>query len=96
MKETPEPRSPKGIASSIWAAPRIKPKKRLWNFVPSKERGQIAELSPKLKRLGFKSDQYKFGEYIGNLADIKEFAAMRGIEFVTVGAVKYKTGGAAC
>ena len=96
MNEQPEPRSPKGIASSIWAAPRIKPKTNNWNFRRKRERGVIAELSPKIKRLSFKGDEYKFGPYVGNLADIKEFAAMRGIEFVTVGAVKYKTKGAVC
>ena len=94
MKEQTEPRSPKGIASSIWAAPRIKPKKNEWNFRPRKERGEIAELSPKIKRLGFKSDKYKMGQYIGTLDELKGFAAFKGLGYLQVGVVKYKTGGA--
>ncbi len=91
MNTTIEPRSPKGIASSIWQSPRFKHKKRLWNFVSKKDRGQIAELPPKLKKLGFKGDKYQFGHYVGNLADIREFAATKGLEYVSVGAIKYKT-----
>lgn len=96
MKETPEPRSPKGIASSIWAAPRFKPEKKNWSFQPRKARGVIAELSPKIKRLGFKSDKYKMGQYIGTLDELKDFAAFKGIEFLTVGAIKYRTKEASC
>ncbi len=91
MKETPEPRSPKGVSSSIWAAPRIKPKKNNWHFQPRKSRGGIPELSPKIKRLSFTSDKYKMGQYIGTLDELKDFAAFKGLEFLTVGAVKYRT-----
>lgn len=91
MNEQPEPRSPKGIASSIWAAPRIKPKKNNWHFQPRKSRGAIAELSPKIKRLGFKSDKYKMGQYIGTLEELKDFAAFKGLDYLQFGAVKYKT-----
>lgn len=91
MKEQPEPRSPKGIASSIWAAPRIKPKKNNWHFQPRKSRGVIAELSPKIKRLGFKSAEYKMGNFVGTLEDLKDYAAFRGLDYLQFGAVKYKT-----
>jgi hypothetical protein len=90
MKQEIEPRS-EIKPSSIWQSPRFKHQKRLWNFASKKDRGQVAELPPKLKKLGFKGDKYQFGQYIGSLADIKEFAAMKGISFVSVGAVKYKT-----
>lgn len=86
-----EPRSPKGIASSIWAAPRIKPKKNNWHFQPRKSRGAIAELSPKIKRLGFKSAEYKMGNFVGTLEDLKDYAAFRGLDYLQFGAVKYKT-----
>jgi hypothetical protein len=91
MNEQPEPRSPKGIASSIWAAPRIKPKTNNWNFRRKRERGVIAELSPKIKRLGFKSAEYKMGNFVGTLEDLKEYAAFRGLDYLQFGAVKYKT-----
>ncbi len=91
MNEQPEPRSPKGIASSIWAAPRIKPKKNNWHFQPRKSRGAIAELSPKIKRLGFKSAEYKMGNFVGTLEDLKDYAAFRGLDYLQFGAVKYKT-----
>ena len=94
MKQQIEPRS--DIKSpSIWQSSPTKAKKKLWNFRPRKERGEIAALSPKLKKLEFKGDKYRFGPYVGTLADIREFAATKGLEFVTVGAVKYKTKGAA-
>lgn len=95
MNEQPEPRSPKGTSSSIWAAPRFKPEKKNWSFQPRKLRGQIAELSPKIKRLGFKSAKYKMGDYVGTLEELKEFAAFKGLNYLRVGIVKYKTGGVA-
>ena len=92
----PEPRSPKGMSSSIWQSPRFKHQKKLWNFAKKKDRGETSELPPKIKRLDFKGDKYKFGPYVGTLADIKEFARMKGLDFVQVGAVKYRTKGAEC
>lgn len=89
MKQEIEPRSPIK-ANSIWTSPRIKNKKRLWNFANRRDRGQLAELQPKIKQVGFNTGIYQFGPYVGNLADIKEFAAMKGLPFLQNGAVKYK------
>lgn len=89
MKEQIEPLSPIK-ANSIWTSPRIKNKKRLWNFANRRDRGQLAELGPKIKQVGFNTGIYQFGPYVGNLADIKEFAAMKGLSFLQNGAVKYK------
>lgn len=91
MNTTHEPRSPKGTSSSIWAAPRFKPEKKNWSFLKKKSRGQIAELSPKIKKLSFKGDKYKMGQYIGTLDEMREFAAFKGLSHLQVGAIKYKT-----
>lgn len=89
MKQEIEPRSPIK-ANSIWNSARIKNKKKLWNHLNRRERGQLAELQPKIKQIGFNSGVYQFGPYVGNLADIKEFAAMKGLSFLQNGAVKYR------
>lgn len=75
---------------SIWNSPRIQMKKKLWNFASVKERGELAELPDTIKEKGFRSGIFKFGPYEGTLAEIKEFAAMKGKSFIKNGAIKYK------
>ena len=79
------------MQSSVWASAHTATKKRLWNFLPKKERGQIAELPTKLRKLAFAGDEYKLGPYVGTLAELKAFARIKGIETLTCGAIKYKT-----
>lgn len=89
MNDKPEPRSATK-SSNVWHSPFKREKKRLWNFLPKAQRGQIAELPTKIKQIGFNSKIFKFGPYQGSLEDIKEFARMKGMDFVSNGAIKYK------
>ena len=82
--------TPKSMQSSIWAAAHTATKKRLWNFRSKGERGAIPELPNELRKIGFTGDKYQLGEYIGTLADLKEFAKIKGLSALTHGAIKYK------
>lgn len=82
--------SPKSMRSSIWSAARAKNNKKIWNYVRAKDRGQIAALPSTLKKVGFKGDIYKLGQYVGPLEDLKEFARFKGLTVLTFGAIKYK------
>ena len=75
---------------SIWQSPRFKMKKKLWNFASAKDRGELSELPDTIKEKGFRSGIFKFGPYEGTLAEIKEFAKMKGKSFLKNGAIKYK------
>lgn len=75
---------------SIWRSPRIKMKKKLWNFANKQDRGTIPELPDTIKEKGFRTGVFKFGPYEGTLAEIKEFAKMKGKSFIKNGAIKYK------
>lgn len=92
MKQQIEPRS-EIKSQSIWNAPTLKTKsgKKTWHFLSKKQRGEIAPLPSKLKKLSFKEDKYRLGPYEGPLADLKEFAAMKGLMQLECGAIKYKT-----
>ena len=79
------------MRQSIWNSARAKQSRRLWNYVRKSERGKLPELSPVLKKLSFKGDKYKMGPYEGTLEELKSFAAFKGMEFLYVGAIKYKT-----
>lgn len=88
MNEQPEPRSP-FKENSIWNAARAKVSKKHWSFVNARNRGKLPELPEKIKQIGFRTGVFKFG-YVGSLADIKEFAASKGLTSLQCGAVKYK------
>jgi len=89
MKEQPEPRSP-FKTNSIWNSARAKTSKKHWSFRNAKSRGELPELPAKIKQIGFRTGVFKFGPYVGSLADIKEFAASKGLTSLQCGAVKYK------
>lgn len=90
MKEQYEPRSLEK-SSPAFNSPFKKEKKRLWNFLPKRERGELAELPTKIKPIAFGSKIYQFGIYRGTLDEIKEFARMKSIPCLTNGAIRYKT-----
>lgn len=90
MKEQYEPRSLEK-SSPIFNSPFKKEKKKTWNFLPKRQRGELAELPTKIKQIGFNSKIFQFGQYQGTLEDLKEFARMKNIPFLTCGAIKYKT-----
>jgi mannose/fructose/N-acetylgalactosamine-specific phosphotransferase system component IID len=86
-----EQNTPKSMRQSIWKSARTKNNRRLWNYVRKSERGKLPELSPVLKKLSFRGDKYKMGPYEGTLEELREFAAFKGMPFLQVGAIKYKT-----
>lgn len=90
MKEQVEPLSPKSMTSKIWSCANSKAKKNNWHFAPKKLRGNLPELSPKIKPTTFGSKIYRLGPYEGTLEELKEFAAMKGMTRLTNGAVSYK------
>ncbi len=89
MKEQIEPRSATK-SSNVWHSPFRKEKKKLWNFKPARERGQLAELPTKIKPISFGSKIYVWGQYRGTLEDIKDFARIKGFPMLQNGAIKYK------
>ena len=89
MNEQSEPRSP-FKENSIWNAARAKVSKKHWSFVNARNRGKLPELPQKIKQIGFRTGVFKFGPYVGSLADIKEFAASKGLTSLQCGAIKYK------
>lgn len=89
MKQEIEPRSP-FKTNSIWTSPRIKHKKKLWNHLNRRERGQLAELPTNIKQIGFNTGIFQWGPYKGPLEDLKEFARFKGVSTLTCGAIKYK------
>lgn len=89
MNEQTEPRS-EFKPNSIWNAARAKVSKKHWSFKTAKARNKLPELPEKIKQIGFRTGVFKFGPYVGSLADIKEFAASKGLTSLQCGAVKYK------
>lgn len=89
MNEQTEPRS-EFKPNSIWNSARAKVSKKHWSFKTVKTRGKLPELPQKIKQIGFRTGVFKFGPYVGSLADIKEFAASKGLTSLQCGAVKYK------
>ena len=89
MNEQSEPRSP-FKENSIWNVARAKVSKKHWSFVNARNRGKLPELPQKIKQIGFRTGVFKFGPYVGSLADIKEFAASKGLTSLQCGAIKYK------
>jgi hypothetical protein len=82
--------SPKSTICKIWSCANSKAKKNNWHFAAKKQRGNLPELSPKIKPVAFGSKVYKMGPYQGTLEELKEFAAMKGMTRLTNGAVSYK------
>lgn len=89
MNEQTEPRSP-FKTNSLWRAARAKVSKKHWSFKNAKTRGELPELPAKIKQIGFRTGIFQFGPYKGTLADIKEFAASKGLTSLQCGAIKYK------
>lgn len=90
MKQEIEPRSDIK-PSSVWSAARAKVSKKHWSFKNARNRGNLPELPPKIKQIGFRTGVFQFGPYKGTLEEIKEFARMKGLESLKCGAVNYKT-----
>lgn len=86
-----EPRTHKSLQSKTWSAAPTKPKKNTWNFLSPKMRGQLPEISSVIKPVAFGSKIYRLGPYSGTLAELKEFAAMKGLTTLKNGAIVYKT-----
>lgn len=83
-----ETKTPKGLSSKAFQTARVQSRKKLWNFLSAKNRGAIAELPDFIKPLKVGGDKYSFGQYVGSLEDIKEFAALKGKTALKMGAVK--------
>lgn len=86
-----EPRTHKSLQSKSWNAAQPKFKKKSWEFQKAKTRGQLPELSSVIKPITFGSKIYKMGQYQGTLAELKEFAAFKGLTALRNGAIVYKT-----
>lgn len=85
-----ETKTPKGLSSKAFQTARVQSRKKLWNFLSAKNRGEVPELPDCIKPVKFGSNQYSFGQYVGSLEDIKEWAAMKGKTALKMGAVKIK------
>lgn len=85
-----EPTTPKSLRSKTWSAAQPKVKKNHWNYLPTKLRSQLAEISPVIKPKTFGSKIYKLGPYEGTLEELKQFAAFKGLTTLKCGVVKYK------
>ena len=89
--EPREPTTPASLKSKTWNAAQPKFKKKSWEFQKAKSRGQLPELSSVIKPITFGSKVYRFGPYEGTLAELKEFAALKGIPSLRNGIITYKT-----
>lgn len=89
--EPKEPRTESSMACKIWSCANSKVNRKSWNFIPKKERGKVADLSPVIKPVSFGSKIYRLGSYTGTLDELKEFAAMKGLSTLRNGIVTYKT-----
>ncbi len=88
--EPREPTTPAALKSKTWNAARPKFKKKSWEFQKAKTRGQLPELSAVIKPVTFGSKIYKMGQYQGTLAELKEFAAFKGMTVLRNGIITYK------
>lgn len=85
-----EPRS--SIKSSaVWQSPFRRQKSINWNFLPKRQRGQLAEMPTSIKCVKVGEKEYKFGQYTGTLKEIKEFARIKGIQALKMGGITIKT-----
>jgi hypothetical protein len=78
------------MTCKIWSCENTKVKKNNWHFAPKKQRGTVSEIAPKIKSLGVGSKVYKLGPYEGSLEDLKEFARIKNIPSLKMGAVNIR------
>lgn len=78
------------MTCKIWSCDNTKAKKNNWHFAPKKLRGQVSEIQPKIKSLSVGSKVYKLGPYEGTLEELKEFARIKGMVSLKMGAVNIK------
>lgn len=90
MNTSFEPRSPTK-QSAVWQSPFRRQKSINWNFLPKRQRGQLAEMPDKIKCVKVDGDKYKFSQYTGTLKEIKEFARIKGINSLKMGGITIKT-----
>lgn len=88
--EPREPTTPAALKSKSWNAAQPKFKKKSWEFQKAKTRGQLPELSSVIKPVAFGSKVYRLGPYEGTLAELKEFAAFKGMTVLRNGIITYK------
>jgi hypothetical protein len=79
------------MTCKIWQCQNERVKQNKWNFQPRKSRGQVSEIAPSIKSLGVGSKIFKLGRYEGTLEELKEFAALKGIATLRMGAVNIRT-----
>ena len=94
MNSPKEPTSPKSMISKAWNSAHSPSKKNMWNFRKLRERSALPAMPEKIKRVGKDDsgkDVYTFGQYRGCLADVKEFAAFKGLASLKMGAVTIRT-----
>ena len=95
-KEPFEPRTPKTLICKVWNSAHSKPKKNNWHLLGKRQRSELPELPNKIKPVtngkikAGETKIYRYGPYTGTLEEIKEFAAFKGENFLTMGAVRIK------
>jgi hypothetical protein len=50
----------------------------------------VSEIAPKIKSVGIGSKIFKLGPYQGTIEELKEFARIKGMDSLSVGAIKIK------
>lgn len=79
------------MTCKIWSCQNEKVKQNKWNFQPRKNRGAVSEIAPSIKSLGVGSKIFKLGPYTGTLEELKEFAHLKGMATLRMGAVNIRT-----
>jgi hypothetical protein len=85
-----ETSSPKSMTCKIWSCESVKSKGNKWDFQPKNQRGLVSEIAPKIKSVGVGSKIFKLGPYQGTIEELKEFARIKGMDSLSMGAIKIK------